>query len=589
MTKIISLIVILLGSASVAHAAGRGVVMKVDGGDIYVDLGNQEGVGVGAELRLLHVITATHPVSKKKVRDTFYLGKLIVVSAGKHTCLAHTSAELLPRVTPGDEIDFGAAEPLADAWEEATLPKPAPGDEADQTPQVDPKKLEAERAAKLAAAQDAVLTAQAAREAWHASLGKPPADRIAIWNDYLAKNPKSPYAQTVRGEIASLEALKRDDDERARAAAEAEGPGTLAQLATASGGLQGIQLSGPLAYVPPTRVYEGASFELAYLVVKPGAVTEAWVHYRGPGATTFARAALTLTGDGYLRARIPAGTVRAPRLEYFVEVIGPGASTPAAIVGTAEEPATIAVDATVETPRPDRAHRSRVSLFLDYVDFDAVDPHDQYTQFEADFMYRFRGPVWSLRLGVASLAGRGGPTAVIDADTMHQCHDAGGIDRCKRVSYDYVYTELELRLHDLFSIMLRPMYGGGFVTSQPAGMSIPVEDFGGAFGFRARVRIGREQETNLVLGVGHIGFGSEKKFGTLIEAAFTWDVIKQFPVVLSTQVSDQPVPDDYGLRLIADVGWRRWKWIYPSVRIAVQGRNINHQGVSGGLALNFDW
>ena len=61
------------------------------------------------------------------------------------------------------------------------------------------------------------------------------------------------------------------------------------------------------------------------------------------------------------------------------------------------------------------------------------------------------------------------------------------------------------------------------------------------------------------------------------------------PVKLAVQVTDLPVPEDFGVRLLADVGWRGVAWVYPSLRVSYQARDIDHVGVSGGLGLNFDW
>jgi hypothetical protein len=30
-------------------------------------------------------------------------------------------------------------------------------------------------------------------------------------------------------------------------------------------------------------------------------------------------------------------------------------------------------------------------------------------------------------------------------------------------------------------------------------------------------------------------------------------------------------------------------WFYPSARVSYQARDIDHAGISGGLAMNFDW
>jgi hypothetical protein len=52
-----------------------------------------------------------------------------------------------------------------------------------------------------------------------------------------------------------------------------------------------------------------------------------------------------------------------------------------------------------------------------------------------------------------------------------------------------------------------------------------------------------------------------------------------------------PVPEDFGVRLIGDIGWRSRDiaWFYPSLRLSYQARDIDHAGLSGGLAMNFDW
>jgi hypothetical protein len=109
-------------------------------------------------------------------------------------------------------------------------------------------------------------------------------------------------------------------------------------------------------------------------------------------------------------------------------------------------------------------------------------------------------------------------------------------------------------------------------------------DFFSSFGARGRIRFGDELSSNLTLGVGFVG-----ELGTLFEAAFTWDSIENFPVVLTAQVADQPVPEDFGVRLVADVGWRALPWVYPSIRVSYQARDVDHDGVSGGAAVNFDW
>ncbi len=103
-------------------------------------------------------------------------------------------------------------------------------------------------------------------------------------------------------------------------------------------------------------------------------------------------------------------------------------------------------------------------------------------------------------------------------------------------------------------------------------------------GLRARLRLGDELGTNLVLGAGFTD-----GVGTLFEAAYHWRPTKVVPVQFIVQVTDQPVPESFGVRLIGDVGLRTLSWFYPSLRLSYQARDIDHAGVSGGFAMNFDW
>ena len=104
------------------------------------------------------------------------------------------------------------------------------------------------------------------------------------------------------------------------------------------------------------------------------------------------------------------------------------------------------------------------------------------------------------------------------------------------------------------------------------------------FGGRGRIRFGSESGTNLI-----IGAGFTKGVGTLLEAAYNWLPSPAVPVQLSVQVTDMPVPENFGVRLIGDIGWRGLSWFYPSLRLSYQARDIDHAGFSGGLAMNFDW
>jgi hypothetical protein len=280
-----------------------------------------------------------------------------------------------------------------------------------------------------------------------------------------------------------------------------------------------------------------------------------------------------------------------PSLQWYVEVAA-GDGPPAVALGSQTAPRELTVEREVVEP-PVQQGRSHIDAHVDYVDFDGKlgGGFDQYYQAEIDFMYRFLDPIYAVRLGFGTMSGKGGPKDVIDADPTGKCLDVTGEYRCKRVTFSYVYTELEHRLRPNVAVMLRPQ--AGLVTSDfdPDGSGgrctssdIAGCEFRTGFGARLRIRLGDEAGTNLV-----IGAAFAQRVGTLLEAAYHWRPRPAVPVLLSVQVTDQPVPEDFGVRLIADVGWRRLPWFYPSARLSYQARDIDHAGVSGGFAMNFDW
>ncbi len=591
MRQLAVLAILALAPVGSARAAGaRRTVLKIEGERIFVDVGSTDGVQAGMELRLYHAITATHPVTKKKVRDTFYLGNLMVLKVGKKLAVASAGEEVLARIQPGDEIELaGKPQVVVDAWEEKARGKTEDtAAEATDDPTAGAAEREAaERRKTRAAAQLEVDAAAQARDVWARTLGKPIPERVALWTEYVNHNPDSPYVAVVKDEIATLTA--QENVERALAAREQGGgeepEGTIDAPYLFTGG---VELLDPLAGSPPRRAYEAEQLELAYLVVRPAAVRSGWVHYRRRGEGTYRSLQATLDGDGYLRVRLPEQEVRPPELEYFVEVLGDGDAKPVAVVGSAAQPATVVVDASVAEPPRDSVNRSRVTMIFDFVDFDSENTLDEYLQGEIDFMYRFRWPIYAMRLGFATLRGTGGPKDVIDVAAepgsgLAPCTDAAMVYRCRKVAFNYAYVELELHATEVISVMGRLIYGSSSQNRQPAGQPA-VQEFSDNAGVHLRVRLGEERQTNLALGLGAIA-----GFGKILEAAFTWSVVPRVPIVLTAQVTDQPVPEDFGVRLIFDVGYRGPAWLYPSVRFSYAARDIDHAGVGIGTALNFDW
>ncbi len=563
----------LLAVIGPPNAQAQHVVLDIQERDIYIDMGHQQGLAVGGLVTLQHVIRATHPVTKKRVRDTFPLGQMRVRKVGPKVSIVHARQALHARVRVGDEVTL-ASEPVVyvDPWTiPATALTTAPTSSSDA--------LYERRVQK---ASDRIAAEQRVEAVWKQTLGQSPQSRLDLWSAYVNENPNSPFLRVVKQNADALRRQISTEDEMATMSPELRhGNAALQQLSILSRGVfsQGFSQNA-LAQNAPTRVYQGEDVALALLSPAPSTIAEIWLYYRQRGSASYEQRKMQLDGDGYLRGTIPGKVVVAPSVEYFIEVLEVGAKKPTAVLGTSAAPKRVLVDASVEEELPDRSGHSRVTLFTDYVDFDGFSKnYDQYIHAEVDFMYRFFSPIYSLRLGFGTMSGVGGPKDVIDLD--EDC-TIGGEYQCHRVGYNYAFTETEHRFGELFAVMARVQWGSAYQDSEP--MEGVEREFFDSFGIRGRIRLGSEVRSNLVLGV-----STTQRLGSMYEGAFTWDVIPKFPVVLSVQVTDQPVLEDFGVRLISDVGWRHFDWVYPSLRIAYQARDIDHAGLSAGLAANFDW
>jgi hypothetical protein len=568
-----------------ATASADPVVLAVDGKDIYIDLGAKDGVGAGSELELLHEIVAKDPTTGKALHDRFALGTMTVAKSGDGISVAHTDADLAKRVLVGDHVRLvSAKKAFVDPWEEqvAASKASAPAVVVKGAPIVDHAAL--------------------ARDAWQQTLGQPPEARIARWRDLLTADPTTPYRTAIQLEIKSLlsQAAARDSAvARARSSNVDERSPRIAQLAAqlespaASGGAASGGNDSVLEVAPIDRAVPGRPIELAFLVRAPQQVAKGWLYVRPQGDVGFKRSELVRDGDAYLRGTIDGQLVRDPGLEWYVEVAAPGKAGSAPALGTHTAPLAIEIDRVV-TEAPIARHRSQIDLHLDYVDFDGgfSKGYDQYYQAEADFTYRFIHPIYAVRLGFGTLDGIGGPKAVIDHDPNQMCLDTNGQYQCKRITFSYVYTEYEYRIRPNVAVMLRPTIGVLSTDIMPGADAHRCQSrdtagcqFFTGIGGRARLRLGEEFGTNLILGASFT-----RDVGTLLEAAYHWLPAPVVPVQVTVQVTDQPVIDDFGVRLVGDVGYKQPNsWFYPSARVSYQARALNHTGVSGGMALNFDW
>lgn len=579
MRSLIALCILLVATRAYAEP----VVLAVDGKDIYVDVGAKDGVGAGSVLELLHEITARDPKTGAVLRDRFALGVITVAKSGGSVSVARADDDLAKRVLPGDHVRLVSEKrSFVDPWEEqvaASKGQPAPLPVSPTNP-----------ATPSPPTSTAAEHATVARDAWQDTLGQPIEKRIARWQALLTADPQTPYRKAIEAEMASLHAQQSARDTALAEAKASKYEGRDPKIAVLARQLEApnIDMSGPLIMDPIGRAVPGRAIELAFLMRQPSIVRTAYLYVRPDGAPGFSRSQLRRDGDAYLRGTIEGSAVKGDKVDWYVELASNDESAP--VLGSQESPNTIEIDAIV-SEAPIAQGRTHIDGHVDYVDFDGKfgSGYDQYTQAELDFTYRFLHPVHAVRLGFGTLNGKGGPKDVIDL--KNHCLDANGSFRCEHVNFSYVYTEVEFRITPSVALMIRPQ--AGLLTTDTmdssdggrcSGSDINGCEFFTGFGARGRLRLGNELGTNLVLGA---SFTS--RIGTLLEAAYNWLPNPVVPVQITVQVTDQPVVEDFGVRLIADVGVRKVPWFYPSARLSYQARDIDHSGISGGFALNFDW
>lgn len=377
---------------------------------------------------------------------------------------------------------------------------------------------------------------------WRASATLGLSARIAGWKDWLSAHPATSVAPQARAYLIDLEHLR--DSLLDQAGTEPE---------------RGAQpVLDVLLHDPPRQAAPGRSLAVAFATRAPDDIVAAWLHVRRAGDATFRRVELSRDGDGYLRGELPAAAVLGPGVEYFAEVALRDADV-AAAVGTAEAPVAVAVEApTAADLFVERQGRSRITVqtsYLDFATFDDRDLTDRFVLLESDFLYRLRaGWLHGVRVGFGIFNGEGG------------YRDAPGA----ATGLNYGYVEAEARLAPGVAVMPRLVTGLG-----PDGIG---------FGIEGRVRLGPEEETNLVFEGSRL-----PDIGFLSGVRLEWRVLRAFPLGFGVAVTDQPAQGDLGVRFSADVGCRVLSWMQPTVRVSIQGRSLEHVGAGAGLGLVFDW
>jgi hypothetical protein len=311
-------------------------------------------------------------------------------------------------------------------------------------------------------------------------------------------------------------------------------------------------------HVPPASAIAGAGLELVAEAV-PDAPMLA-VHYRAPGATTYATLELVRDGDRRWSAVVPAAEVTAPGLEYYLAADG------APVFASPRSPHVIRVDSSADDERRARdllrtaGRRSRIRTAGELVSYgtriiDGARLIDRYYRVDADFSYRLWAyPLEELRVGYTRLVGES-EVPVCDA-----------APRCT--------AEVGYKVAGWFELGLAPVEG--LRLDGRAMVMATTEGF--AIGGRAEARLGAIDGSHVALGVEHMA-----DVGTAGYFRLGWGTVPALPMAATVEVTNLPVrTSDTGVRLYYDIARELGGGVRIGARVGYAARNQTVAGFTGG-------
>jgi len=495
----------------------HGSVVRIEAKEIYVSLGSSRGVVAGAALRIKRPISLKHPITRVVVHDWLPVGSASITEAGGEMSRA-VVGDLVMDIKVGDtaEVLIDRPDPVQPVEHVAAVP-------------VDPATAE-------------VLGVFAAQS------GQSLDSRIAGWERYLSSHPTSRFATGVRRELDELRAL-RD------------------QMQSPSA-LQGSARIAVVAHDAPAIAQPYQPLELAFVLDQPDRVASAYLHYRPIGAATYRAMLLRREHEINLRGVLPAEVMRAPGVEYFVEVSAPNGRTGIALASP-QTPIAVEVAA---PPLLDKfaaqPGRSSVRMMFDALDFRTLDSRsgdrtDHMERATIDFTYWLGTVVQSVGVGAGVYAGTGGVRDAVWMPGMEAPQSA----------FHFGYADIEL---------------GGHLEHTPASIGGQVIAGVGRSGFgvgaEGRFRIGSRLGTNLAFAarsIDQVGWLSEIRFGTRPTAPLG--------VGISVGATDQPTGGDTALVLGTELELFAVRNVSITARGSWQGRSVAHAGRGGGGGVTFNW
>jgi hypothetical protein len=512
-----------------APAEISGTVLGIDEADLILDLGSDHGLTPGAKVEIWRPLKLTHPITGKVFTDRFRIGTLEIGQIRKSVSLASPSGELTRAPQKGDVIIVPAPKAPAPA------PAGSSGPPAESKPAPSPPALE----------EADVRAIQALLEGLS---GADLPTHIRRYEEFVRRWPNSRFTRTLLEQLAALRQLAKTGREEREPA-----PATLS-------------FSGPKEAVTATPLRVGIELTEA--------ATGAVLHVRGRGEPSYRSFPMTVEGNGYFGATIPAERMTLPAIQYFIEATS-AAGRAFPVAGAANQPREVDVLPIPRAAAP-AAIQTRVAILTDYADYNRFRNNDRAWVTEGTFEMRFGDTgVRALRSGFGVYRGIGG--TVEELDTL-------GLSG-RPIGLTYGYLETEIGVVASFAIVGR--------------LAVGLLDDGIEGGGQLLFRIGNDLRTNLLLGGELLGGVGLKSIAQL-----ELNVFPRFPIVLRSEVTNQPAGTaasaevdagvaqgraEVGVRAIGQVGMRIIPALTVSIRGSFQGRNIRHAGPGFGAGVSYTW
>jgi hypothetical protein len=286
------------------------------------------------------------------------------------------------------------------------------------------------------------------------------------------------------------------------------------------------------------------------------------LHYRAAAsreaAPAWSESASVRTESGQFVLEVPAASVLAPGLEYWIEADG------AAIFAGPEAPYFVTVVPSDDARRAESAlranggRRSRARVEADYVDFGARGGvSDRYVRTEADYSYSLYRAVYTIRIGGGALRGE---TPEPGLAGMPVSGNTPGLD--------YGFAEIRFRLGERVFFDGRGLLGATDEGFQPGGA--------------AALLLGHPETVYVQLGLETLG-----RIGTCGWLKLRWDTVPRVPMAITLALSDFPARErPTGVRLALeathDIGP-----LTLLVRAGYQARDAEIGGATAGLGMQY--